>query len=47
MKIPLLDLKAQLGPLRDEIVTAVTAVVDSTTYIQGPEVIALEEEVAA
>ena len=47
MKIPLLDLRAQLAPLREEIVAAVTNVIDSTTYIQGPEVIALEEEVAA
>jgi len=47
MNIPLLDLKAQLHPLREEIVAAVTAVIDSTTYIQGPEVIALEKEVAA
>lgn len=47
MKVPLLDLGAQLAPLRDEILEAVTNVVDSTTYIQGPEVVALEEEVAA
>ncbi len=46
MKVPLLDLGVQLEPLRDEIVAAVTKVIDSTTYIQGPEVIALEEEVA-
>ena len=47
MKIPLLDLGAQLSPLREEIVTAVTKVIDSTTYIQGPEVLALEDEIAA
>lgn len=47
MKIPLLDLSSQLKPLRDEIVEAVTNVIDSTTYIQGPEVEALEEEVAS
>ncbi len=47
MKIPLLDLGSQLTPLRDEIVAAVTKVVDSTRYIMGPEVEALEEEVAA
>ncbi len=46
MKIPLLDLRAQLEPLREEIVAAVTNVIDSTTYIQGPEVVALEQEVA-
>jgi dTDP-4-amino-4,6-dideoxygalactose transaminase len=47
MKIPLLDLGSQLKPLREEIVAAVTKVIDSTTYIQGPEVVALEDEVAA
>ena len=46
MKIPLLDLGSQLLPLREEIVAAVTKVIDSTTYIQGPEVIALERELA-
>ncbi len=47
MKIPLLDLQSQLQPLREEIVSAVTRVVDSTTYIMGPEVAGLEEEVAS
>ncbi len=47
MNIPLLDLRSQLDPLREEIVAAVTRVVDSTTYIQGPEVTGLEEEVAS
>ena len=47
MKIPLLDLGCQLQPLREEIVAAVTKVIDSTTYIQGPEVVALEQEIAA
>ena len=47
MKIPLLDLGAQLSPLREEILAAVTNVLDSTCYIQGPEVLSLEEEVAA
>ena len=47
MRIPLLDLRSQLEPLRKEIVEAVTSVVDSTTYIQGPEVEGLEEEIAS
>ena len=47
MKVPLLDLKQQLNYLRNEILEAVTRVIDSTTYIQGPEVSLLEEEVAA
>lgn len=46
MKVPLLDLKQQLTVLRSEILEAVTRVIDSTTYIQGPEVTGLEEEVA-
>ncbi len=47
MKVPLLDLGTQLESFRDDIVAAVTKVVDSTTYIQGPEVVSLEEEVAS
>jgi dTDP-4-amino-4,6-dideoxygalactose transaminase len=47
MKVPLLDLGSQLKPLREEIIAAVTKVVDSTRYIQGPEVTGLESEVAA
>jgi dTDP-4-amino-4,6-dideoxygalactose transaminase len=47
MHVPLLDLKAQLQPLREEILAAVTEVVDSTRYIMGPRLEALEEEVAA
>lgn len=46
MTVPLLDLKAQLAPLRNEILTAVTEVIDSTTYIMGPKVEALERHVA-
>ncbi len=46
MNIPLLDLGSQLKPLRNEIIEAVTNVVDSTQYIMGPEVLGLEEEVA-
>lgn len=47
MQVPLLDLSKQLGPLRDEIINAVTEVVDSTRYILGPKVEKLEDEVAA
>ncbi len=46
MKVPLLDLQAQLAYLKDDLVAAVTRVVTSTRYIQGPEVEALEKEVA-
>jgi len=47
MKVPLLDLKAQYAPLRDEVRQAVGAVMDAQYFILGPEVAALEEEVAA
>ena len=46
MKVPLLDLKAQLQYLQDDLINEVTRVVKSTRYIQGPEVIALEKEIA-
>ena len=45
--VPLLDLGENLAPMREEIVAAVTGVIDSTRYILGPEVEALEREVAA
>ena len=38
MKVPLLDLQAQLEPLREDILKAITEVVDSTRYIMGPKV---------
>jgi dTDP-4-amino-4,6-dideoxygalactose transaminase len=46
MKIPLLDLQAQLEYLEDDLIGAVTRVVRSTRYIQGPEVESLEKEIA-
>ena len=42
----LLDLKAQLAPLREEILREVTDVIDSTCYIMGPKVEALEKNIA-
>ena len=47
MKVPLLDLQAQNGPLRAEILAAVARVADSQRFIMGPEVDALEGELAA
>ena len=47
MTVPLLDLKAQYAPLREEIRAAIDRVCDSQQFILGPEVSALEEEVAA
>ncbi|TKB27697.1 DegT/DnrJ/EryC1/StrS family aminotransferase [Desulfopila sp. IMCC35006] len=46
MKVPLLDLQAQLEYLEDDILAAVTRVVKSTRYIQGPEVEEFEKEIA-
>src|SRR6185503_14870541 len=47
MKVPLLDLKAQYKPLREEILAAVARVCDSQRFILGPEVEALEQELSA
>jgi dTDP-4-amino-4,6-dideoxygalactose transaminase len=47
MKIPLLDLHAQNRPLRAPILDALERVVDSQQFILGPEVAALEEQLAA
>jgi dTDP-4-amino-4,6-dideoxygalactose transaminase len=46
MKIPLLDLKAQYATLRGEMIDAVTAVLDSQQFINGPAVGELEAQVA-
>ena len=45
-RIPLLDLTAQNGPLREEILTAIARVCDSQRFIMGPEIDALERELA-
>ncbi|HEY3354366.1 MAG TPA: DegT/DnrJ/EryC1/StrS family aminotransferase [Polyangia bacterium] len=47
MQVPLLDLPAQHAPLRAAIDAAIARVVDSGHFILGPEVAALEAEVAA
>jgi dTDP-4-amino-4,6-dideoxygalactose transaminase len=44
MKVPLLDLAAQNGPLREPLLAAMTRVVDSGQFIMGPEVGAFEGE---
>ena len=44
--IPLLDLQAQYRPLRDQILAAMTRVADSQRFIMGPEIDALEQELA-
>jgi dTDP-4-amino-4,6-dideoxygalactose transaminase len=44
--VPLLDLSAQYAPIRQDIIDALTRVADSQRYILGPEVEALERELA-
>jgi dTDP-4-amino-4,6-dideoxygalactose transaminase len=46
MNVPLLDLQAQMEYLEDDLIAAVTRVVKSTRYIQGPEVEEFEKEIA-
>lgn len=47
MRVPLLDLKAQHETIRAEVAAAIARVVDSQHFILGPEVEALEREIAA
>jgi len=47
MKIPLLDLKAQYQTIREEVLAAVTEVLDSQVCIGGPKVVELEQKIAA
>jgi dTDP-4-amino-4,6-dideoxygalactose transaminase len=47
MKVPLLDLKAQYAPLREQIRKVMDEVCDSQVFILGPQVDAFEKEVAA
>ncbi|MBW2174065.1 MAG: DegT/DnrJ/EryC1/StrS family aminotransferase, partial [Deltaproteobacteria bacterium] len=47
MKVPLLNLKAQYETIREEILPALHQVLESQYFILGPEVAALEKEVAA
>src|SRR5688572_22261398 len=47
MNVPLLDLKAQYATIANEIRSAVDRVMESQHFILGPEVSALEQEIAA
>src|SRR5215475_15235125 len=47
MPVPLLDVKRQYQPLRDQLLAAVTHVCDSGRYIFGPECDEFERAVAA
>jgi len=46
MNVPLLDLKTQYAAIRDEIREALDRVIESQHFILGPEVEALEKEIA-
>jgi dTDP-4-amino-4,6-dideoxygalactose transaminase len=46
MRVPLLDLAAQFAPIRDDVLAAVVRVCDSQRFILGPEVEALEADMA-
>jgi len=47
LKVPFLDLKAQYAHIRDEIRPALDRVIESQSFILGPEVEVLEREIAA
>lgn len=47
MHVPLLDLKKQYEPLRDEIRAKIDEIADSQQFILGPEVESLEREISA
>ncbi len=47
MNVPLLDLKAQFATIKDEIMPAMAAVMESQYFINGPEVKELEKLVTA
>lgn len=46
MNVPLLDLKAQFATIREEVLAAVTEVLDSQVCILGPKVAELEQKIA-
>ncbi len=46
MKVPFLDLKAHHAPLRDELIAAITGVIDEAAFAGGPYVAAFEQDFA-
>jgi len=46
VRVPLLDLRAQFAPIRDEVLTAIASVCDDQRFIMGPEVEGLESMMA-
>lgn len=47
MKVPFLDLKVQYAPLREQVLSAVSEVLESQVCIGGPRVAELEQKIAA
>jgi dTDP-4-amino-4,6-dideoxygalactose transaminase len=47
MEVPLLDLKAQYATIKDEVLAALSEVLDSQVCIGGPKVLELEQKIAA
>jgi dTDP-4-amino-4,6-dideoxygalactose transaminase len=47
VKVPLFDMTAELAPIRAELDQAIARVLDSGTFIGGPEVVGFERELAA
>jgi dTDP-4-amino-4,6-dideoxygalactose transaminase len=45
--VPLLDLHREYAPIRNDVLNAITEVVDSTQFIMGPKITELEEKIAA
>ncbi len=46
MEVPLLDLKAQYATIKDEVLAAVSEVLESQRCVGGPKVVELEEKIA-
>ena len=46
MDVPLLDLRAQFATIRDEVMQAIEAVLESQRFIGGPQVEELEARIA-
>jgi dTDP-4-amino-4,6-dideoxygalactose transaminase len=47
MEVPLLDLKAQYATIKDQVLAALSEVLDSQICIGGPKVLELEQKIAA
>ncbi len=47
MEVPLLDLKAQYATIKEQVLAAVSEVLDSQVCIGGPKVLELEKQIAA